>query len=327
MKNDHSCNKIFRALGTLNTIFIPRCDNSEAVTLVAERIMEIDDRLSVFKPESDVSLINKNAGDRFVKVHAETMHLLKTSVEYSKITGNAFDVTAAPLVELWGIGKKQEFVPDETEISEACRLVGCESLLFDENNSQVMLTQKGQKICMGGIAKGYAADEAKKILSAYKIQNALINLGGNIIAMGEWEPKIPWKIGIQNPCKKTGSYFGTLTLQNETAVTSGSNEQFFIKDGVRYHHIIDPRTGKPANTDLLSVTLIGDSSTDMDALSTAIFVLGMQKASSLLNAHNAQAIFVCTDGRVYLTEGLHHRFRFDQNQGLASEGSAFESAV
>jgi thiamine biosynthesis lipoprotein len=181
-------------------------------------------------------------------------------------------------------------------------------LLLDEKNCTAYLKKEGQAIDLGGIAKGYAADEVKRILMQYKVNNALINLGGNIITIGTNQEIAPWRIGIQNPLAARGQYIGTLLSTNQTIVTSGSNEQFFIKDGVRYHHILSPHTGYPVNNGLLSVTAICECSTDADALTTALFVSNIKDANSLLMNLNAQAIFVMENSDVFMTEGLKSTF-------------------
>jgi thiamine biosynthesis lipoprotein len=146
------------------------------------------------------------------------------------------------------------------------------------------------------------------------IGSALVNLGGNVAAIGSKPDGGPWTIGIQDPTKPTGAYIGVVEVRDKTLVTSGSNEQFFVRDSVRYHHIIDPRTGMPADMDLLSVTAIGSCSMDMDALTTAVFILGMEKGTELLKRFGAQAVFVKTNGEVYVTEGLRNNFRLTKQK-------------
>jgi len=303
-------NRIFKALGTVNSIFIPRCNDSIVILEAAKRVMEIDDRFSVYKEESDISMINRHAGERFVRVHDETLNIIKKSVEMSKLTDCTFDITMGPLVQLWGIGKKKDYIPDQKTLADTRCLVGYHDIMIDEANSSVMLAQRGQKIDLGAIAKGYAAEEVRRILKNRGIDNALINLGGNVIAMGQMNPYSQWTIGVQNPMKKTGSFFATIKLKDETAVTSGSNERYFIKDNKRYHHILDPRTGMPSQSELISVTLIGKCSTTLDALSTAVFILGMKESEKLLKRFEVEAVFIRNDGSVFLTKGLRNRFSF-----------------
>jgi len=300
--------KIFKALGTVGSITIPDFTGNEGVTAAARRVMDIDNTMSVFKPDSEISRINAGAGMDFVAVSGETMGILKRSLYFSALSEGAFDITAAPLIDLWGIGKKQHVIPGEAEIQQAKDLVGYRGLVLDEKGGRAMLAHKGQRINLGGIAKGYAADEVRRILAEHGIQNALINLGGNIWVMGHKYGSLPWHVGVQHPLEPTGIPMGELQLTDATVVTSGSYEQCFFKNGVRYHHIIDPRSGRPAATGLLSVTAVGNSSMDMDALTTAVFVSGIEKGMKLLERLNAQAIFIGAGGEVYVTEGLQAQF-------------------
>lgn len=300
--------KTFSALGTINTVAVSGKNGVEALNAVYKRVLEIDNRMSAFKDDSDIVKINRSAGCEAQRINPDTFNLLKRSLEFSKLSKGAFDITIRPLTALWGIGKKQDYIPSKEEIEQVLPLVNYQDLLLDDKSCTAYLKKEGQAIDLGGIAKGYAADEVKQILLQYKIKSALINLGGNIVTLGHNPDGEPWRIGIQNPLAARGQYIGTLTATNQTIVTSGSNEQFFIKDGVRYHHIIDPRTGYPVNNDLLSVTAICECSTDADALTTAVFVSDIENTNSLLRSVNAQAIFVMQNSDVFVSEGLKNTF-------------------
>jgi len=300
--------RIFTALGTVNSISVPDCTNDEAIYAAVKRVMDIDDTLSVFKPNSEISRINTNAGVDFVTVGGDTMRLLQRSLFFSEASEGAFDITAAPLINLWGIGKKQRYIPNEDQTGKARSLVGYQDLILDEVNGRAMLARRGQSISLGGIAKGSAADEVRRILKQHGIRNALVNLGGNIWAMGKKYNSQPWRIGVQDPTEPTGIFMGDLLIEDQTVVTSGSYEQYFDQNGVRYHHILDPRSGNPAATGLLGVTAVGSCSMDMDALTTAVFVLGIEKGAQLLQCIGAQAVFIDIDRNVYVTEGLREKF-------------------
>jgi thiamine biosynthesis lipoprotein len=284
--------------------------------------MDIDDSMSAFKPDSEVSHINANAGVDFVPVSGDTMELLKRSLFFSEASEGAFDITAAPLVDLWGIGKKQRYIPEADSILKAKALVGYQDLILDEANGRAMLARRGMSINLGGIAKGYAADEVKRILKEHGIRNALVNLGGNIWAMGRKYGSLPWRVGVQDPMEPTGVSMGEVLIEDETTVTSGSYEQYFDQGGVRYHHILDPRSGSPASAGLLSVTAVGACSMDMDALTTAVFVLGIEKGTRLLQRLNAQAVFIDTDRNVYVTKGLKEKFTLSGRETARHERSA-----
>jgi thiamine biosynthesis lipoprotein len=298
----------FFALCTINAIAAYGRNSRQAIDLAVKRVAEIDDRMSAFKYDSDVSRINRSAGQKAQKISRDTLEVLKLSLEFSRLSKGAFDVTVRPLTALWGIGKKNDFIPPKEEIEQILPLVNFNDIVLDEENSSAFLKNRGQAIDLGGIAKGYAADEVKRILESYGVENALINLGGNIIALGTKPDGSEWRVGVQNPMSVRGEYVGTLKTVNKTVVTSGSNEQFFIKDGLRYHHIIDPRTGFPVKNELLSVTAVCDSSAAADALTTALFVLGSADALPLLKLTESEAIFITQDLSVLVTEGLLNSF-------------------
>ena len=294
--------KTFKALGTVNTIAVP--DSCLIALQKAEqRVWELDDRFSVFKENSEISRINQAAGVDFVKVHADTFDIIKAALHFSKLSVGAFDISARPLVELWGIGRKENQIPLPSEIALRKRLVDFKDIIMDENSGSVMLRRPLQALDLGGIAKGYAADEVRKILADHGCKDALINLGGTVITMGA-----PRSIGIQDPRKESGVPMGRLRAENCSLVTSGSYEKFFIRDGVRYHHIIDPRTGYPVCSELLGVTLIGSSAMELDALSTAIFILGIPEGQRLLKKSGIEAVFITESFDVFTTPALRDNF-------------------
>lgn len=298
----------FEALGTLNYIKLYDDASQNILEQAVKRVLEIDDMMSAYKEYSDISLINGNAGNGFTNINRDTLHLLNRSLQFSRMSEGAFDITVRPLIDLWGIGKKANYIPDEESIRHTLQFVNSHNLILDHINTRAALSQKGQSLDLGGIAKGYAADEVKRILLENNIQNAIINLGGNIVTLGNRPDGSSWRIGIQDPFSSTGNHIGILRVQNKTIVTSGVNERFFVKDGVRYHHILDPRSGKPAQNSLMSVTAILDCSMDADALTTALFVLGMEKSTKLLKLLNAEAIFITNTKDVFVTEGLKGDF-------------------
>jgi len=312
--HDNKYEKTFTALGTINSITVYSKKGKEAVEAAYRRVLEIDDRMSAFKADSDVMKINRNSGNEPQKINSDTFYVLKHSLAFSNSSKGAFDITICPLTSLWGFGKKLNHIPEEEEIKKALSLVNYKDLVLDEENCTAYLKKEGQAIDLGGIAKGFAADEVKKILQQYKIKDALINLGGNIVVLGHNPEGQPWRIGIQNPFAATGNYLGTVKTTNSTIVTSGSNEQFFIKDGVRYHHLIDPHTGYPVKNQLLSVTVLCESSMEADALTTALFVSDIADAVPLLKSINAEGIFVLQNQDIFVTDGLKDNFERSFNR-------------
>jgi thiamine biosynthesis lipoprotein len=317
----------FCALGTINSIKI--FDKSDIPHLnilkkCLEKVLRIDNIMSAFKPKSDVSRINSNAGRRLVKINLETLCVIKRSIDFCKMSDGAFDITIRPLVELWGIGKKSNFIPSNDVIQLMLPFINYNDIIIDEKNRKVGLKKIGQAIDLGSIAKGFAADEAKHILLLNNIESAIINFGGNIVLVGKKPDENSWCVGIQNPLDITGKYIGTITAVNKTVVTSGCNEQFFIKDGKTYHHLLCPKNGYPVQNGLLSVTVIAQSSMDADALSTALFISNSYKCKKCLLEYmdnmDIQAIFVTEDKHVYLTRKFEGCFKLtDNNYSLIKE--------
>lgn len=313
----------FEALGTLNEIIVFG-EDSRALEPAEARVREIDARMSVFRAESDIALLNAAAGKAAVPVHAETLRLLEYAKQFAVFSGGAFDVTIRPLTALWGIGEKEERIPDAWEIRRVRRRVGSCALACDARRGTAFLKKAGQAVDLGGIAKGYAADEVKRILREHGVQNALVNLGGNIAVLGARPDGHPWSIGVQNPAAARGADLGILQIAAGSVVTSGVNERFFIQNGRRFHHLIDPRTGRPAQSGLLSVTVLCARSMDADALSTALFVLGV-RGLPLLRKYGAEAVFAMGNGQLFTTKGLAGRFHTpsvtDDSKGAIHEQS------
>ncbi|HWT76126.1 MAG TPA: FAD:protein FMN transferase [Mobilitalea sp.] len=299
----------FEALGTLNTIMIYKNTNAKLLQDSIHRVMEIDNKMSVYKQDSEITKINLAAGNQEASISDETMELISLAKEMSKQSDGAFDITIGPLARLWGIGKSNNSIPLNDEIMECCKLVNYQDIMINRTKKSILLKKQNQSIDLGGIAKGYAADEVKRILVEGGADSALINLGGNIITIGRKPDKKSWRIGIQNPLAPRGEYVGYVLVENQTIVTSGSNERFFIKNGIRYHHLLDPLTGSPAQSGLLSVTVICESSVIADALTTALFILGMEKGISLLGYFQADAVFLTEDGGIFITDGLKEKYQ------------------
>ena len=305
-------NREFLALGTVNGIYIYGHSWTEALDAAQRRVVELENRLSVFRPGSEIWRINKNAGMRPVTVSPETFRLLAAAKEYGSLSGGAVSITARPLSALWNVGQPGAAIPEPNMIEAAQALVNDGDLVLEEDTCTAFLARPGQSVDLGGIAKGYAADEVRRVLIQYDVECAVIDLGGNIVTIGTRPDGSPWRIGIQNPADIRGNFICTVSVHDETVVTSGINERFFVKNGVICHHIIDPRSGRPAQSGLMSVTVVGQSSIKADALSTAVFVLGIHKGAELLKNQNAQAVFASDDYKIYTTGGMAHRFSLNR---------------
>lgn len=297
----------FSALGTGNNIQLYRYEDriaaSEAMGRAQERVLGLHDRLSVFQPESELSLLNASAGCGPVPVGEDAFHLLSESKRYSAMSGGAFSITTRVLSALWRIHARCGTVPSRAEVEHSLSLVGDEDILLDEIAKTAELRRFGQSVDLGSIAKGYAADEVRRILAEGGVRDALINLGGTVVTLGRTR-----RVGIQHPDRLTGIAMGRVALTNACVVTSGDYERYYEVDGVRYHHIVDPRTGYPARSGLRSVTLIGNSALELDALSTVVFVLGAEQGLPLLSQAGVDAVLVTDKLDVFCTEGLSENF-------------------
>ncbi len=242
---------------------------------------------------SDVSRINAAQGAP-VEVDPETAELLEKGLYYGRLSDGRFDITIAPLSELWDVKNNPGNIPDQDSIEKARSHVNYKNVILDKNT--VTLTDPEAAIDLGGIAKGFIADKLKAYLTDQGIEHALISLGGNIVAVGGRYNGQPFHIGIQKPFAETNEAITTVEINGQSVVSSGTYERYFEKDGKIYHHLLDPATGYPYDNQLLQVTIISDSSVDGDALSTACFGLGLDKGSALIESlDNIRAIFVTDD--------------------------------
>ena len=296
--------KIFFAMGTVNTVTLFE-KSDEALSAPKERVKDLDRKLSAYSHDSEIYAINSRAGISPVAVSMDTFRLIKHSVMYSRLTDELFDITSRPLSQLWKNAVKCGQLPDISTLNEARKLVNYKDIILDYQRRTVMLKNKGQQIDLGAIAKGYAADEVSNILHAYGIENAVINFGGTVINMGQQR-----NIGIQKPFAPNGQSAASIKIGNGKAVvSSGLYEQFCIIDDSFIHHITDIRTGKPSDSGLLGVSLVGDNAEEHDALATATFIMGAEKSIELLKHRNIEALFITDDKKVYVTENLREKIR------------------
>jgi thiamine biosynthesis lipoprotein len=290
------------AMGVLCTVTLYENGKDEIYAKIFKRFGEIEAVMSANQLPSggisELGRINQNAGYP-VSASAELITVLQRALYFAEITGGAFNPAIGPLVKRWGIGTENARVPDENAIRAALSLTDYRDVEIDAGSQTVRLKHEGMSLDLGGIAKGYAADEAVKILAGAGVRRAVIDLGGNIYAHGSKSKKQKWRIGIQDPRFPRGEYFAVEEVADKTLVTSGVYERFFEENGVRYHHILDSKTGYPAQSGLLSVTIITNSSTDADALSTSVFALGYEKGAALLARFpSTEAVFVFEDATI-----------------------------
>ncbi len=254
--------------------------------------------------DSDVSRINQHPGEA-VTVHPETAELIQKGLSYYSVSEGRFDITIGALSSLWNFSDSSGKIPEHSKIEDALQTVNASSVLVD--GDQVTLTSEGTKIDLGGIAKGYIADQMKSYLKEEGITEGTINLGGNVLVLGpkEHQETTTYSIGIQKPFSEDGSAIAVIKITDESVVTSGIYQRYFKQNGTIYHHILDSSTGYPYDNGLASVTIINQSSVDGDALSTTCFMLGLEKGMELAESlENTEAIFITTDNEIYYTSGM-----------------------
>ena len=257
--------------------------------------------LSKNRQDSDVWRLNHAQGER-VPVSEETRAILSMAQEVSEASHGWFDVTIAPASALWDFKAEAPALPEAAALAEAAALVDYTQVTIAPAGVRL---GEGQSIDLGGIAKGYVADALVSFLADRGVTDALVNIGGNVKALGQNERRGPWQVAIQDPAGQYGSGVGVVSLPSGySLVTSGVYERGFDLDGIRYHHILDPYTGYPIQNGVLSVSILAKSSLLADALSTACFALGVEGGLPLATSYGAEAYFILEDGNTPYTEGM-----------------------
>jgi len=264
-------------MGTTVEISIYPSDE-KALEEAFNEIKKVDNLMSIYKEDSEVSSLNRQGE---MEVSSETLKVIKKALEFSQISGGAFDITCKPLINLWKKAKKEMKVPGEEEINKALSSVGYEKIILKGN--LVSFKEKGMQIDLGGIAKGYAVDKAIEVLKKKGIKRALVDAGGDLYVLGESPEGEKWQIGIQDP-RHQDKIFSVIKLKDKGVATSGDYRRYFTIEGKRYSHIVDPKTGQTVEDVPMSVTIVAPEATTADALATGIFVLGPEKGMELLNS-------------------------------------------
>lgn len=271
----------------------------EAETLIGS----LEEQVSVTDEHSDIYAIDHTGSGSLSGNAAE---LMEQALELCRRTGGALDISVYPIVRAWGFTTGGYQVPDEETIQSLLPLVDYTQIQYDAATGVVALPE-GMEIDLGSVAKGYAGQLAAQMLREHGVQSALLNLGGNVQTVGAKPDGSPWQIGIKDPQGEDAMM--VLSVEDQAVVTSGGYERYFEQDGQTYWHIMDPSTGHPADSGLISVTIVGDEGVVCDGLSTALFVMGLEKAADLwAQSGDFGAVFVTASGEVYITEGLQDRF-------------------
>lgn len=296
--------------GTLVNIKLYDSQSEAIIDEAFSELSKLENILSVNKTNTLIDQINESSGISPVQVDEETYQLIEKSLYYSDLTSGAFDITIGPIVKLWGIGFPNFRVPSQSEIDDALPLIDYHLVTLNKANHSIYLEKSGMQLDLGGIAKGYAADKVVQLLRQNGVQRAMINLGGNLYALGDKPNHEPWIIGIQDPLDSRGEALGSIAVSNKSIVTSGIYERYNTgEDGKTYHHILNPSTGYPFDNEIAGVSIISDSSTDGDALSTSAFALGVKEGIDFIESlDGVDAIFVTTDKKIYITSGIKEGF-------------------
>ncbi|MVF12655.1 FAD:protein FMN transferase [Ketobacter sp. MCCC 1A13808] len=272
---------------------------NELMQQVMDEMERINQLMSPYKTRSELSAINRLASEQAVPVSAELFRLIQTSVRYSDVSDGAFDITFASLGSEYDYRNKIK--PTESQRKKAAALINYRDMVLLPADNSVRFRKKGMRIDLGGIAKGYAVDNAIAILQAAGVESAIVTAGGDSRILGDHRGR-PWLLGIHNP-RGDGQVL-KLPLEDVSISTSGDYERYFEADGVRYHHIIDPHKGA-SPSELMSASVLTDKSIDADALSTTLFVLGTDKALKLANSQpGVSAILIDRTGKVYYSSDL-----------------------
>lgn len=293
-------------LGTVCSINLYEAGSAELYGTLFARLRQLNDIFNNYSDSSEITRVNQNAAVAPVEVSQDFFIVLKTALDFARLTGGAFDPTVGPLIKLWGFGKEPR-VPSQEEIEATKELLGWQCVKLEEH--AVRFTKSGVRLDLGAIAKGYAADCLVDILRERGVQRASISLGGNVYVYGKKRDGSLWSVAIRNP-EKPGQNSFMLKTQDATVVTSGAYERFFEQDGKIYGHIFDPATGFPADSGLASVTIVSQTSMIADALSTSLFVLGMEKIPELKKsalAGNFDCVLVDASGKAYASKNLKGR--------------------
>lgn len=313
--------KAILSMGTVFEVSVYASDKNrveKAFNDVLKEVNRLDYLMSNYKEESELSKVNRNAASEPTYCDNELAYIIEESLKYSDITNGAFDITIGPLMKEWGFFKGQGKIPGKEELESVLESVSYKNIIIEEEMKKslfrgpsivktISFKNRGTQIDLGGIGKGYAVDMATRILKGNRIKSALINFAGNIYAYGTPPGKESWVIGLQHPRKSEG-IFSSFEVKDKAVSTSGDYEKFFIINGKRYSHIIDPRTGNPVK-DIVSVTIVADNATRADALSTGVFVLGLDKGMELIeNLPDIEGIIIYernnSDLKIKISSGL-----------------------
>ncbi len=297
----------FYVMDTFVDVIIWTAKDSQEVEEIFQEVeaelKRLHDIFSAFEDDSDVARISAAAGVSPVAVHAETLEVVQTALDYAVMTDGKFDITLAPVLRLYSFGENER-VPTEQELAEKLPLVDYSLVEVDQDAGTVFLPQQGMSMDLGGIAKGYVVDIITEMLRNFGVETGVVNAGGDISFVGPKYDGTPWRIGIKDPNRHLTHQFAVIEAEGGAIVTSGNYERYVEKDGVRYHHIIDPADGRPARG-CKSVTIVAPNAMLADLLSTAVFVMGPEAGMALVESlEGIEALIWDAEDQVQASSGL-----------------------
>ncbi len=291
-------------LGTVISIQIFGSKDENLLKESFDIIKDIEAKMSLNISDSEIVAINNAAGHGPVAVSQDTFYVIQKSIEYSALSDGQFDVTMEPVIGLWGIGTDEARIPEENELEEALSYVDYQKIQLDEAEQTVYL-EEGMAIDLGAIAKGYAADQVAAYLKDQGITKSIINLGGNVMLIGQKDEDTLFKVGLQDPYDVRNKYFGIIEEADKTIVTSGVYERNFEEDGVLYHHILSPEDGYPVRNNIGAVSVVAETSIDADALSTVLFAVGKEKGLELVETlEGVECIYIMENHEIFTSSGI-----------------------
>ena len=299
----------FFAMDTYMTISCEGENAEEALEAAEARVRELEALWSATDENSEIYALD-HAGGEAVSISADTEAILRFGAEMGARTGGCLDITLYPVSRLWGFTTGDYRVPLETELAAALALVGYEQLELSPGAARL---PEGAQVDLGALGKGWAGDEAVAVLREYGVTSALLDLGGNVQALGTKPDGSAWRVGVQDPAD-TERLLGTLLLQDACAITAGGYQRYFEQDGVRYHHILDTSTGWPVQNELAGITILASDAFDADALSTTVFAMGLEEGTAFVEGlDGVEAVFITRDEQVSWTSGLNDRLTLLNN--------------
>ncbi|QGX45284.1 FAD:protein FMN transferase [Streptococcus equinus] len=301
-----------KMMGTIIDILIESDTPEKHINDVCHLLTIYKNRFSANDDDSELMVINNSSGIASVSVHPDLFELTQLGKAHSITHPGNLNIAIGPLVQSWRIGFDDANVPNSKKIQKALALSNPNNIILNPDKKSIFLSQKGMKIDLGALAKGYIADKVMDYLKSKKVTSAMINLGGNVLVYGD-NPKQEngiWRIGIQNPKTTRGNNIGILSLKNKSVVTSGIYERHLRVGHKDYHHIFDRKTGYPIETDMASLTIVSDLSVDCEIWTTKLFGLPiMQALTTIQNTPNIEGILITKDNRLAITSGLKSHFQ------------------